>query len=487
MLPHHSSRVSFPAWLIGVVITATGCASSHALTTPVTTTPTTPMWTSQAAGVTVESPSAAATADLGHWWQQFGDATLTSLVDTALHASPDIRTAAARVEQARAERGLATAALKPAVNGNLGAAARRNNGESLSPTIDASWEIDLSGRLRQAIAASTADLQATTEDFHAVQVSLAADVAGSYLQVRTLQTRLAIARQNASTQEETVALTGFRAQAGLVSSLDVEQARATLEQTRAQIPVLESGIAQAIHRLGTLSGREPGALTSELGRPASLPVVPPSIVIDIPANALRQRPDIRAAESRIVAATARVAQASASRRPQFSLSGSFGSNLVTNALSVGLAGATSGASVVASLAGSFTQVIFDGGRIRQQVAIQSAAEEQAVATYEGSVLTALREVEDALVSFEQNRLRLASLQAAADAANAAALLASTQYAAGLTDFQNVLSTQRTALTVQDAFATTAGDRATAVVQLFKALGGGWTPMSTASPTTRSAS
>lgn len=273
--------------------------------------------------------------------------------------------------------------------------------------------------------------------------------------------------------------------------MDLEQARANLEQTRAEIPTLESSIARAIHRLGTLVGRDPSALAGDLAALARLPDVPATIAIDIPAEALRQRPDVRAAESRILAATARVAQAQARRRPQFTLSGSLGSNLVSSAVSAaGFAGVSGGASLVASLAGSFSQIVFDGGRIGQQIAIQSASQEQAVATYESTVLTALREVEDALVSIEQNRLRLASLRSAADAASAAAVLANTLYSTGLTDFQNVLSTQRTLLSVQDAIASTSGDRVTALVQLYKALGGGWTPTSapsTASPTVRSAS
>lgn len=464
------------ALVLSVAGLATGCATSNPTRTPLTTAAASQVqWSAAAAGVTASG----AAADLSHWWQQLGDDQLSSLVEQALQNSPDIRTATARLAQARAERNLAAAGLLPSVNGGLTSSARRNGNESVSTTIDASWEPDLSGRLRRAVGAADAELRASSDDVHGVQVSLAGDVARTYAELRTLQARLAVARDNETSQQETVSLTGFRVQAGLVSSLDLEQARANLEQTRAQLPTLEASAAQAIHRLSTLVGREPAALDAQLRTVGRVPPVPSAVAINIPAETLRQRPDVRAAEARVVAAGARIAQAQAARRPRFSLSGTFGSNLVGGAIggaiTAGLTGVSGGASLVASLAGTFTQVIFDGGRIRQQIAIQTAAEEQAVATYEATVLTALRDVEDALVSFEQSRRRLDALNAAAAAANTAALLAQTQYAAGLTDFQNVLTTQRTVLTVQDAVATTTGDRLTALVQLYKALGGGWAP------------
>jgi outer membrane protein TolC len=196
------------------------------------------------------------------------------------------------------------------------------------------------------------------------------------------------------------------------------------------------------------------------------PGIAPRIAIGIPAETLRQRPDVRAAEDRVVGETARVEQSSRRRYPQFSLSGSIGTEILSGAL-------TGGTSLVSSVAGSVLQTIFDGSRIRQQIEVQSAVQEQAVASYDATVLLALEEVENALVSFEKSRQRLASLEAAEDAANNAALLARSQYEAGLTDFQTVLDTQRTVLSVQDTIATTESDRLTALVQLYKALGGGW--------------
>jgi NodT family efflux transporter outer membrane factor (OMF) lipoprotein len=286
--------------------------------------------------------------------------------------------------------------------------------------------------------------------------------------LRTSQTRLDIARRNAASQAETLELTTFRAQAGLVSSLDVERARSNLEQTRAALPLLEANISQTRHRLAALAGLEPAALNGELGAAKPLPQVPGNVAIGIPAETLRQRPDVRAAEERIVAETARLAHAQTSRYPRFTLSGSIGTEILTGAL-------TGGASLARSLAGSVVQTLFDGGRIREQSAVQAAVQEQAVSSYEATVLVALEEVENALVSFEKTRERLEALAAASTAASDAALLASNQYTSGLTDFQTVLDTERTVLSVQDDVASTKGDRFTALVQLYKSLGGGWTP------------
>lgn len=207
-------------------------------------------------------------------------------------------------------------------------------------------------------------------------------------------------------------------------------------------------------------------MTDMLSVPAPLPTVPDDVAIGIPADVLRQRPDLKAAEARIVAETARAGAARAERYPQFSLSGSLGIQVLKGA-------GSGGTSLITSMAGNVLQPLFNRGRIRQQIEAQTAVQEQAIVTYESTVLTALRDVESALVALEASRQRLAALQEAANAATAAELLARNQYSAGLTDFQTVLNTQRSALTVQDSAATTTGERLAALIQLFKALGGGW--------------
>jgi len=454
------------SWLLAFgLAAAAGCGSAQVPAPVISSTPPA-AWHTAAQGVVVERSD-----DLSRWWEQLGDATLTDLVDRALAGSPDLRTAQARLRQARAQREVTRADLLPSASASAAASDRRNSPAGFSAGFDASWEPDVFGGTRAGIDAATADLLATAEDLHATQVSLTAEVARNYVELRTLQLRLDIARRNEASQAETLELTGFRAQAGLVGSLDVEQARANLEQTRAQIPALESSVAQAMHRIATLVGLEPTALTAELDHAAPVPSVPSEIAIGIPTDTLRQRPDVRAAEQRIVAETSRLAQAETRRYPQFSLSGSIGVEVVRGAL-------TGGTSLVASAAGSVLQTVFDGGRIRQQIEIQSAVQEQAMVSYEATVLTALEEVENALVSLEKSRQRLSSLDAAAEASANAALLARNQYTAGLVDFQTVLDTERTVRSVEDSVAATEGDRVIALVQLYKALGGGWSPATT---------
>lgn len=444
-----------------IAAACTACATAQAIApAPVAAPP--PMWTGTAEGVV------SGDQDLSRWWDRLVDSTLTGLIQRAVDASPDMRIAQARLRQARAQRGGASADRLPSVSGSTSVSGRNGGSSGVSLGLDASWEPDIFGTSRRGVDAATADLLATAADLSATRTSLAAEVALNYIELRAFQARLEIARQNESTQAETLELTQFRAQAGLVGSLDVEQARANLEQTRAQIPSLETSIAQTIHRLSTLAGLEPSSLRGELIVPRPQPEVPQQVTVGIPAETLRQRPDVRAAEQRLLAETSRVAQSRGARYPRLNLSGSIGTEVLTGALS-------GGASLVSSLAGSVLQTLFDGGRIRQQIEIQTAAQEQAAASYDATVLVALEEVENALVAFDQSRQRLRSLEAAEDAASNAALLARARYEAGLTDFQTVLDTQRTLLSVQDSVAATEGERLTALVRLYKALGGGWDP------------
>jgi outer membrane protein, multidrug efflux system len=459
-----TSRLRLGVSLVLAAVLTSACVSSRALTaTPRLSTPAPASWTSTAQGA-----DAGQAQDLSRWWEQLGDSLLSSLVTRAVQGSPDLRTAQARLRQARAQRGIQQANLLPAISGSATVSDRNGSSGAVSAGIDASWEPDVFGGTRRGIDAATADVRATAADLYAAQVSLIAEVALSYTQLRTSQTRLDIARRNAASQAETLELTDFRAQAGLVSSLDVERARSNLEQTRAALPLLEANISQTRHRLATLAGLEPAALNGELGAASRLPQVPAQVAVGIPAETLRQRPDVRTAEERIVAETARLAQAKTSRYPRFTLSGSIGTEILTGAL-------TGGASLARSVAGSVVQTLFDGGRIREQIAVQTAVQEQAVSSYDATVLVALEEVENALVSFEKTRQRLESLAAASTAASDAALLARNQYTSGLTDFQTVLDTERTVLSVHDNVASTEGDRLTALVQLYKSLGGGWTP------------
>jgi NodT family efflux transporter outer membrane factor (OMF) lipoprotein len=423
--------------------------------------------------------TAETTGNLSRWWGRLGDATLTGLVEQALAGSIDLRVAQAKLREARARRNLADSIFFPTVRASASASRTKSSTEAGSggtntlylAGFDASWEPDIFGGTRRAAEAAQADLESSEANLHNTQVSLAAEVALNYVDVRTFQARLAIARNNLSSQSETLQFTEWRAQAGLVTSLDVEQSRANLEQTRAQIPTLTTGLAEAENRLAILLGRAPGAVHKQLIAPAPVPAVPERVAVGIPADTLRQRPDVQAAERKLAAETARVGQAMAARYPGFTLSGSIG----LEALTLGALG-TSGA-VTRSLLANVAGVIFDGGRLRSQVEIASAIQEQALIEYEAAVLTALEDVENALVSLDENRRRQAALRDAAEAARNAALLARHRYTAGLVDFQPVLDTERTVLTVEDSLASAYAEGATALIRLFKALGGGWSPAS----------
>lgn len=417
------------------------------------------------------APSSADSRSLALWWQGFNDPTLTALVTQALQANAELRTAQASLRQARALRDVKAAALQPSLS--VSASAQRgkegrNSANNLFQSgFDASWEPDIFGATRSGVAAAEADAQASATTLADVQVSIAAEVAANYLQLRGYQERLRIARDNYASQGETLQLTRWRTQAGLATSLDVEQARATNEQTRAQIPLLEASLAQSENSLAVLTGQPPGAQHEELKTARPLPAVPDALAISIPAETLRQRPDVRTAEHQVSAAAARVVQADAARYPSFRLSGSLGLSALT------LGSLTGSGAVVSALIGSLSLPIADGGAIRAQIRVQEAALEQTRINYQAVVLTALKDVENALVSLASTRERLAALRAAAEAAGNASLLARHRYASGLIDFQVVLETQRTLLNTQDSVANTVAKVSADHVRLYKALGGGW--------------
>lgn len=415
--------------------------------------------------------------DLATWWRQLDDPTLTSLVEQALQTSLDLRAAQAKLREARARRALAGAELFPTVSGSAAGRRVKISGESggggtanlFSAGFDASWEPDVFGGLQRGVEAAQANLEASQASLHAVRVSLVAEVGLNYVELRASQAALDIARANATSQAETLQLTQWRAQAGLTTALDVEQARANLEQTRAQIPSLETSRAEAEHRLEILLGQQPGTLAEQLAKPGGIPRMPAHVAVSIPADALRQRPDVQVAERTLAAETARIGVVEAQAYPNFSLSGSLGLEALT-------LGALSGGNAVAgSMLGSVAAPIFDAGRIRQQVNIQTAVQEQALVNYESTVLNALAEVENALVAVANTRQRQDNLREALQAARLAARLARHRYSAGLSDFQTVLDTERTVLTVEDKLTLSEADGAKALIQLYKALGGGWSP------------
>jgi NodT family efflux transporter outer membrane factor (OMF) lipoprotein len=382
-----------------------------------------------------------------------------------------VRGAQAALQQARAVRDVNAAGLSPSLSASGSAQRGKSDGSdtsnSLRAGLDARWEIDVFGTRRSSLNASEADAQAYQASLADIQVSIAAEAALAYIQLRGQQAQLQIARNNLASQQETLQITDWRLQAGLTSSLELEQARAATEQTSAQLPTLQASINQTRLSLALLTGQTPDALQALVSEPQPVPALAGDWALGIPAQTLRQRPDIQAAERRVRAALSRVSAADAARYPGFALSGSLG----LNALS--LSGLTSGASVASALLGSISVPLLDGGAARAQVRVQEAALEQARVAYEAVVLTALKDVEGALVALQGDRARQLNLQNAATAAANAALLAQQRYASGLIDFQTVLQTQRTLLTAQDSVATVQAAISTDHVRLVKALGGGW--------------
>lgn len=408
---------------------------------------------------------------LAAWWARFGDATLTSLVEQALAANTDVATAQAALRQARALADVQSARLGPTVGADGSAQRSRSQGiptsNSFRAGFDASWEPDIFGGNHAASSAAALSADASAANLGDVQVSVAAEVALSYLTLRSTEARLSIAQSNLAVQEETLQISQWRVQAGLATSLDSEQARSAVEQTRAQIPALQTTIAQTRHQLALLTGRTVAQL--QLPVNAALPALPADLALSFPAETLRQRADVRAAELRVSAAAQQIVQADAARYPSFNLSGSLGLSALT------LGGLTGGGSIASSLLASVSVPIFDGGAAKAQVRAEQAAYDQARESHRATVLTALKDVEDALVALKGDRARLGNLSNAAEAAANAALLARQRYSSGLVDFQTVLDTQRSLLSTQDSVASAGADLATDHVRLYKALGGGWSP------------
>lgn len=451
--------------LLLVTAVSAGCATATAkVTAPPVAVPS--AW--QQAGGAAAQPA----GDLSRWWERLGDETLSQLVEQALVANPSLRTAQSRLRQARYQRGVARSAYLPTVSGSASGATSKTTdnaaSESYSAGLDASWELDVFGGTRQAVSAAQAELEASQASLRGTQVSLAAEVALTYVQLRSYQARLSISRSSLARQEETFDLTKWRAQAGLTSDLDVQQSRANLEQTRAQIPSLETAVAQTEHALAILLAEPPAAFHERLAAEGPVPGLPETVAVGIPAEALRQRPDVRVAERQLAAAIARVGEAKAARFPSFSLQGSLTSADATFGDMVSLE------SVTRRLVGNLTAPILNWGRIRNQIRIQSEAQEQALIHYETTVLGALQEVEDAIVSLANTRRRQVSLAAAAEASRAAAEMARQRYSAGLVSYQTVLDTERTMLSAEDGLESGKADGVSALVRLYKALGGGWT-------------
>ncbi|MGB3967556.1 MAG: efflux transporter outer membrane subunit [Planctomycetota bacterium] len=417
-------------------------------------------------------------ASAGPWWRAFGDPLLDELVGEALRANLDLREALARLAAARALRGVAAADTWPSLDARASYEDRQDSrntpfGAFIPRTdihavgVDAAWEIDLWGRVRSAVAAAEGDLDASAAEVAAAQVTVAAEVVATYIDLRQAQRRRQIAQANLELQERTLALVAARLAAGLVVERDRAQAATNVESTRARLPALTAAAAQAQNRLAVLLGRTPDRLPPAVATPGPLPQAPAAVAVGVPADLLRTRPDVRAAERRLAAAVARVGVAEAERYPRFSLAGTLG--LAANAAAEVF---TAGSDVLA-YGPSVRWNLFDGGRLRQRVASLEATAEAAQIAWERTVLLAIEEAENAMTRYVQEQARAGSLQRAATNARRAVELAQTQYRAGLSDFQAVIDSERTVAAIEDELAGSEAAVAGSLVAVCKALGGGF--------------
>lgn len=423
------------------------------------------------------------TAAIRQWWKRFNDPILDTLIVQGLAASPDIKTALSRITQSRGERSVVLSGLLPSVTGKASDRIDRKDQQSTglvtrsrtsNLSLDMSWEVDLFGRQLQNLAAATKDVQQTVENYYAAQVTLTADIAGAYITLRGAQARLEVLQRNIKTRTETTQMTRWKQEAGVSDMLEVQQAVSTLDQARAAIPAVEQTISETKNQLTVLCGQTPGRFDRLLDRPRPLPAVPAKIAAGIPSQALRNRPDVRAAEDAVLAAYHRKTAAELERLPTIDLSGSLG----LEALRTGtlFSPEATARTLAGGLLGSLSQPIFEGGRITANIHINEAKAKQAVYSYESSVLTALSEVENALVAIRRNTERLGVLRTADQAASEASNLATRQYESGSTDLLTVLDVQRTQLSVEEQRVSTEADQLNSYIQLYKSLGGGWQPL-----------
>ncbi len=426
-------------------------------------------------------------ADLTRWWQRFDDPVLGQLVEQAAAANLDIAQSVARLRQAREALNQSRASLLPTVNGSVGYQRNENlrgggraftlpdgtvvdtggggGANSFSVGLSASYQVGIFGEIRRTVEASNADYAASGFDYATVLLSVESEVARNYVLARLYQAQLANARASLAIQDDNLEIAGFRVQAGLVSSLDAEQARAQRAQTAATVPNLEQQYNAAVSRLGVLTAQAPGALRPLMASAKPIPVGPATVETGIPADTLRQRPDVRASERALAAATARIGVAKAQLYPALAITG----NINTNASTIG----NIGEAITGGLFAGLTQAIFNGGRLRSQVRASEAAADGAFAAYRGTVLTALEDVENAVVALRSAQERERQFAIALDAANNSAILSRSQYRTGLTDFTTLNQQEIALLSARNGASQARADAANALVALYAALGGGW--------------
>jgi len=464
----------FPRFIVCLLLFA-GCAVGPNYQPPKTNTPA--QWTSSLAGGETNSP-----VDLAGWWKGFGDTNLDSFMVTAVQSNLTLRVAEARVREARYEKAVVSGALWPSL-GASGSYTRNRYGENEYPPLaafgidpnyhlydasfDAAWELDVFGGTRRAVEAANAQIGAAEFGQRDVLVSLLAEVARNYISARAYQQRLRITRDNISVERDLLDLTTNRYESGLSSDLDVQQARALLNTTEAQVPSLQTGYDESVYHLAVLLGQTPGTLTDQMATRAPIPLTPPLVPVGLPSDLLQRRPDVQQAERQLAAATAQIGVAKADLFPKFSLTGLAGVQSVS-------AGTWFNYASRYWDAGPTVQwELFEAGSIVANVHVQNARQEQALNNYEQTVLTALEDSETALTAYAREQVRRESLARSVDADQQALSLSTQLYKNGLVDFLNVLNSETALYTAQDTLVQSDQAVSLDLVQLYKALGGGW--------------
>ncbi len=471
-------------WIAGILaLVAAGCMVGPNYHPPVVSAP--PQWTGLSAASTddtsIATPEAAAVAD---WWKNFNDPELDSLITKAVQSNLTLKQAQTRILQAREARTVAGAGLFPSAtassnvsNSSSALTVTPTGGSALSSAsktrnlfqdgLDATWELDFFGGVRRGVEAADSNLQAAVEDSRDTMVTLTSEVALNYIELRGFQQQIAIAEKNLDAQRQTADITHKRFDVGFASRLDTANADAQVATTQAQIPLLEASAQQTIYSLSVLLGLEPGALLSELTPKGEIPPTPPVVPVGLPSDLLQRRPDIRRAEAQLHSATAEIGVATAQLFPQFSLTGSAGQQGLT------VGSLSSLASRFWSVGPGVTLPIFNAGKIRANIRLQNAVQQQALLTYQQTVLTAFQDVETALVAYEKEQQHHAALLNAVSANRTAVDLSTRLYTAGQGDFLNVLTAERDLYSSEDALVQSDRTIDTNLIAIYKALGGGW--------------
>ncbi len=422
-------------------------------------------------------------ANLQTWWTVFNDPILNSLIERAGTGNLKLKASYARIKEARAIRGTAAGERYPDLNATGDARRKRSPHTFFPPTTqqsrtdnffkiggEGSWEIDFWGKIDRSIESADASLEASIEDYRDMLVILYAEVADNFVETRALQDRIKYIRGNIETQRKSLQMTKDRFEAGLAPNLDVQQAELNLAKTESRLPTLQMLLVQTINGLGVLLGEHPDALHEELKKPSSIPKPLNQITVGLPVELLRQRPDIRKAERNLAAQTALIGVAKADLYPSFSLFGTFemAANDFGDALSYSK-------SRMHSFGPSVQWNIFDGGRVRNRIRAEDARTEQTLNIYEQTVLNALEDVENAIVSYTQEDLRRGALERSVIAARKSTELVKTLYENGLTNFQNVQEMERFRFEQEDQFAESEGKVIQNLIRIYRSLGGGWNP------------